>query len=163
MQILGFPSLMIRIVAGAWEHVLMCSWLILILLVWDHVLRNSVLIFLAPVVREVFLQCSWNRASPRQEATWFSPLLVGQSLNCVRLFVIPWTAARQASLSSIISCSFLKLMSIESVMPCNHLILCCPLLFLPSIFPSIRVFYNESALCIRWPKYWSFSISPSNE
>lgn len=69
MKILGFPSLMIRVVAGAWEHVLMCSWLILILLVWDHVLRNSVLIFLAPVVREVFLQCSWNRASPRLEAT----------------------------------------------------------------------------------------------
>lgn len=64
MQILGFPSLMIQIVGGDWEHILMCSWLILILLVGDHVLRNSVLIFLAPVVREVFLQCSGNRASP---------------------------------------------------------------------------------------------------
>ena len=77
----------------------------------------------------------------------------------------PWTAARQASLSITNSGSLLKLMSIESVMPSNHLILCCPLLFLPSIFPSIRLFSNESFLRIRWPKYWnfSFSISPSNE
>ena len=77
----------------------------------------------------------------------------------------PWTVARQAYLSITNSRSLLKLMSIESVMPSNHLILCGPLLFLPSIFPSIRVFSNELALCIRWPKYWSFSfsISPSNE
>ena len=77
----------------------------------------------------------------------------------------PWTVACQASLSSVISWSLGKLMSIELVMPSNHLILCCPLLLLPSIFPSIRVFPNESALHIRWPKYWSFSfsISPSNE
>ena len=76
-----------------------------------------------------------------------------------------WTAAHQASLSITNSRSLLKLMSIESVIPSNHLILCHPLLLLPSIFPSIRVFFNESALCIRWPKYWSFSfkISPSNE
>jgi len=77
--------------------------------------------------------------------------------------VTPWTAACQASLSFIISQSLLKLMSIESVMPSNHLILCCPLLLLPSIFPSIRVFSNELALLIRWLEYWSFSISPSNE
>ena len=75
----------------------------------------------------------------------------------------PWTIARQASLSFTISPSLLKLMSIESMMPSNHLILWCPLLLLPSIFPSIKVFSNESALCIRRPKYWSFSISPSNE
>ena len=77
----------------------------------------------------------------------------------------PWTAARQASLSITNSQSLPKLMSIESVMPSNHIILCCPLLLLPSIFPSIMVFSNESALHIRWPKYWSFSfnISPSNE
>ena len=77
----------------------------------------------------------------------------------------PWTAACQASLSIINSRSLLKLMYIEPVMPSNHLILCCPLLLLPSIFPSIRVFSNESVLGIRWPKYWSFnySISPSNE
>ena len=83
---------------------------------------------------------------------------------CVRLFATPWNAAHQASLSSTISWSLLKLMSIESVMPSNHLILCCPLL-LPSVFPSIKVFSNESVLCIRWPKYWSFSfsISPPNE
>ena len=86
-----------------------------------------------------------------------------QSLIRVQLFVTPWTAACQASLSFTISRSLLKLMSIESVMPSNHLILCHPLLLLPSIFPSIRVFSNESALHIRWPKYWSFSISPSNE
>ena len=88
-----------------------------------------------------------------------------QSLGHVRLFATPWTAARQASLSITNSRSLLKLMSIESVMPSNYLILCCPLLLLPSIFPSIRVFSNESVLCIRWPKYWSFSfsISPSSE
>ena len=88
-----------------------------------------------------------------------------QSLSHARLFATPWTAARQASLSFTNSRSLLKLMSIESVMPSNHLILCRPLLLLPSIFPSIRVFSNESVLPIRWPKYWSFSfnISPSNE
>ena len=78
-------------------------------------------------------------------------------------FATPWTAARQASLSFTISRSLLKFMSIVSVMPSNHLILCCPLLLLLSVFPRIRVFSNESALCIGWPKYWSFSISPSNE
>ena len=88
--------------------------------------------------------------------SWFGSV---QSLSHVQLFTIPWIAARQASWS------LLKLMSIESVMPSNHLILCCPLPLLPSIFPSIRVFSNESVLHIRWPKYWSFSfsISPSNE
>ena len=88
-----------------------------------------------------------------------------QSLSRVWLFVMPWTAAHQASLSFTNSQSLLKLMSIQSVMPSNHLILCRPLLLLPSIFPSIRVFFNESVLCIRWPKYWSFSfsISPCNE
>ena len=86
-------------------------------------------------------------------------------LSRVRLFETPWTAAHQASLSIIISQSSLKLMSIESVMPSNHLSLCRPLLLPPSIFPSIRVFSNESALCIRWSNYWSFSfsINPSNE
>ena len=88
-----------------------------------------------------------------------------QSLSCIRLFVTPWTAARQTSLSITSSWSLIRLMSIEAVMPSNHLILCCPLLLLPSIFPSIRVFSNESALHIRWSKYWnfSFSISPSTE
>ena len=86
-------------------------------------------------------------------------------LSCVRLFETPWTAVCQASLSFPISWTLLKLMSMELVMPSNHLVLCRPRLFLPSIFPSIRVFSNESALCIRWPKYWSlsFSVSPSNE
>ena len=84
-----------------------------------------------------------------------------QLLSHVQLFVTPWTAACQASLSITNSQSLPKLMFIESVMPSNHLILCCPLLLLPSIFPSIRVFSNESALCIRWPKYWSFSFNIS--
>ena len=88
-----------------------------------------------------------------------------QSLSRVWLFATPWTVACQASLSITSIWSLLKLMSIESVMPSNHLILCRPLLLLPSVFPGIRVFSNESVLCIRWPKYWSFSfsISPSNE
>ena len=92
-----------------------------------------------------------------------------QSLSRVWLFATPWTAAHQASLSITISLSLLKLMSIESVMPSNHLVLCFPLLLLPSIFPSIRVFSNESVLHFKWPKYWSFSfsfsfsINPSNE
>ena len=92
-------------------------------------------------------------------------IIVLQSLSQVQLFVTPWTGARQVSLSFTMSQSFLKLTSIELVMPCNHLILCRPLLLLPSIASSISVFSNESALYIRWPKYWSFSfsISPSNE
>ena len=90
---------------------------------------------------------------------------VVSSLGHVQLFATPWTALCQASSSSTISWSLLKFMSIESVMLCNHLILCCPLLRLPSIFLSIRVFSSELALCVRWPKYWSFSfsISPSSE
>ena len=93
---------------------------------------------------------------------WFSSV---QLLSCVQLFVTPWTTAHQTSLSITNSRSPHKPMSIESVMPSNHLILCHPLLLPPSIFPSIWVFSNESVLCIRWPKYWSFSfnISPSNE
>ena len=92
-------------------------------------------------------------------------LAVFQSLSCVQLFATPWTAGNQTSLSITSSWSLPKLMSTELVMPSNHLILCHPLLLLPSIFPSIRVFSNESALHIRWPKYWSFSFttSPSNE
>ena len=87
-----------------------------------------------------------------------------QSLSRVWLFVTPWITAPRASLSITNSQSLLKLMSIESVMPSNNLILCCPLLLLPSIFPRVRIFSNESALCIRWPNYWnfSFSICPSN-
>ena len=90
---------------------------------------------------------------------------LSQSLSRVQFFATPWTAAHWAFLAIINSWSLLKLMSIESVMPSNHLILCLTLLLLPSVFPSIRVFSNESVLAIRWPKYWSFSfsISPSNE
>ena len=92
-------------------------------------------------------------------------IFVVQSLNCAQLFATPWTAACQTSSSFTISRRLLKLMRIESMLPSNHLILCHPLLLQPSIFPSIRAFSNESALRIRWPRYWSFSfsISPSNE
>ena len=86
-----------------------------------------------------------------------------QLLSCAQLFVSPWTTIRQASLSITNYRSLLKLMSIASMMPSNHIILCHPLLLPLSIFPSIRVFSNESILCMRWPKYWSFSISSSNE
>ena len=106
------------------------------------------------------------KANPRRHIIWatFAQFSSVQSLSRVRLFVTPWTAARQAPLSITNSWSLLKLMSIKSVMPSNQLILCRPLLLPPSIFPSVRVFSNESALRIRWPKYWSFSfsISPSN-
>ena len=103
----------------------------------------------------------WNNGQSRLLLV----VVVIQSLSRVWLFVTPWSAARQAPLSITNSPSLLKLMSIESVMPSDHLILCRPLLLLPSISPSIRVFSNESVLHIRWPKYWSFSfsISPSNE
>ena len=89
--------------------------------------------------------------------------IVVQSLSRIWLFVTPWTAAHQASLSFTISLSLLKLLSIELVMLSNHFVLCCPLLLLPSIFPSIRVISSESALHIRWLKYWCFDISPSSE
>ena len=90
-----------------------------------------------------------------------NPSIVVQSPSHVRLFTVPWIAVCQASLSFTVSRSLPKFMSIESVMPSNHLVLCHPFLLLPSIFPSIRVFFNESVLHIRWPKYWSFSFSIS--
>ena len=110
-----------------------------------------------PLCCSVTSKCSWQAPVCNSEFI--------HSLSSVRLFVTSWTAAHQASLSITNSWSLLKLMSIESVMPSNHLILCCPLLPLPSIFPSIRVFPNESVLLIRWSKYWrlSFSVSLCNE
>ena len=124
---------------------------------------------------EGFIRCvrGWTRGygtqedNPREElrdGTW-GHVAVVKSLSHVLFFVTPWTVARQASLSFTTSRSLLKLMSIESMMPSSHLILCRPLLLLPSIFHSIRVFSNESALRRRWPKYYrfSFSISPSNK
>ena len=100
-----------------------------------------------------------------QKTVYHQALIVVQSLSLVRLFATPWTAAHQASLSITNSQSLLTLMSIEWVMPSNHLILCCPLLLLPAIVPSIKVFSNELVPCMRWPKYlsFSFSISHSNE
>ena len=100
----------------------------------------------------------WHKISNRPVT-----IMVVQSLSHVWLFATPWTAAHQASLSFIISQILLTFMAIGLVMLSNHLILCCPLLLLPSIFPCIRTFYNESALYIRWPKFWSCSISSSNE
>ena len=109
----------------------------------------------------------WSHSlQSKMEKLWHSVQFSSvQSLSRVWLFVTPWTVARQASLSITNSQSLPKLMSIESVMPSNHLSLCYPLFLLPSIFPNIRVFSNESVLCIRWPKCWSFSfnVSPSNE
>ena len=109
----------------------------------------------------------WCQVISLRQATMAVSVQFGsvQSLSHVRLLATPWTEAHQASLSITNSWSLPKLMSFESVIPSNHLIVCRPLLLLPSIFPSIRVFSNESALCIRWPKCWSFSfnISPSNE
>ena len=109
-----------------------------------------------------FLQLSWRYIVPYIFLNQFRSV---PSLSCVLLFANPWTAAHQASLSITNSQGLLKLMSVELVMPSNHLIFCCPLLLLPSIFSSIRVFSSESVLHTRWPKYWSFSfsINPSNE
>ena len=108
------------------------------------------------------VQSCLTLCDPATACTQFSSV---QSLSPVRLFATPWTAARQASLSITNAHSLLTLMSIEPMKPTNYLMLCHPLFLPPSIFPSIRVFSNESVLCIRWPKYWcfSFSISPSNE
>ena len=110
------------------------------------------------------LNQTFKRQRKREEIWGLGIAAVVQLLSRLWLFVTPWTAARQASLSFTLSGSLLKPMSTESVMPSNHLVLCPPLLLLPSIFLSIRVFSNKLALCIRWPNYWSFrvSISPSN-
>ena len=110
------------------------------------------------------LYVGWKRI-PRHGAEWEDQIRSDQSLSRVWLFATPWIAAHQASLSITNSWSLRKLMSIKLVMPSSHLILCRPLLLLPPIPPSIRVFSNESTLRMRWPKYWSFSfsISPSNE
>ena len=115
-----------------------------------HILRQQEII---NITQEHAIYCPFK---------WWIGLESVQLLSHVWLFVTPWAAACQASLITN-SWSLLKLMSIKSVMPSNHLILCCPLLLLLSIFPSFRVFPKESVLHIRWPKYWSFSISPSNE
>ena len=108
---------------------------------------------------------SWDGLAifPEDLTLSLPPTVVVQSLSHVQFFETPWTTALQASLSFTTSQSLLRLMSIELMMPSNHLILCHPLLLLPSILPSIRVFSNESVLVIWWPKYWSFSISPSHE
>ena len=127
-------------------------------------LRTDSMIFCTNRICEnlQFPRCLYRGTSTSNQERFTSSV---QSLSHVRLFLNPWTAALQASLSITNSGSLFKLMSIELVMPSNHLILCRPLLLLPSIFPRIRDFSSESVLCIRWPKYWnfSFSISPSNE
>ena len=148
-----------------------------------HKYRLGSFFFSAPALNErngrvsevlrVTAEKTASKQREEQSHTWFSTLnkqqnlwvTVVQSLSCVQLYVSLWIIACQSSLSFTISQSLLKLMSIESVMPSNNLILCHRLLLLPSIFPTIRVFSSESAVHIRWPKYWSFSvnISPSNE
>ena len=107
----------------------------------------------------------WTTREVPSQGAFNRYLVIFQPLSGIHLFVIPWTAACRAPLSFTISWSLLRFMSIESVLLSNHLILCCPLLLWPSVFPSIRVFSSELALRIRWPKYWSFSfsISPSSE
>ena len=127
------------------------SWQVMILFV-RHSCPLSSIILLRNIFSSIF-------------SVFIKPVQSVQSLSHVWLFATPWTAARQASLSITNSWNLLRLTPIELVMPSNHLILCCPLLLLPSIFPSIRIFSNKLVLCIRWPKYWSFSfsISPSNE
>ena len=122
------------------------------------IVRSNNLIYVDDITLKVESE-EWLKSLLMKVKEWV------QSFSHVCLFATPWTAACQASLSITNSRSLPKLMSIESVMPSNYLILCRPLLFLPPIFPNIRDFSKESALCIRWPKYWSFSfnISPSNE
>ena len=136
----------------------MCSWVIYLQQETKKQRRQAVGLILSKS-----FAWKWNRRIVDWQSRWNS-IIAGTS-EISQLFVTPWTAACQASLSSIISWSLLKFMSIKSVMLSNHLIFCHPLLFLPSVFHSIRVFSSESSLCIRWPKYWSFSlsISPSNE
>ena len=115
--------------------------------------------------QSIFTNIQTGKSISSKRKSYVCVYISVQSLSCVWLFMTPWTAAHQASLSITNFWSLLKLMSIASVMQPKHLILCCPLLLLFSIFPNIRVFSNETVLCIRWPKYWSFSfnISPSNE
>ena len=129
---------------------------------------NQPYMYMSPLPLELLSHCHPHPTTIGcHRAPAWAPCIIQLLLlfSRVQLFMTPWTAAHQASLSFTIAQSLLKLMSIESVMPSNHLVLYCPLLLLPSIFPSISIFSNELALCIRWPKYWnfSFSISPSNE
>ena len=133
---------------------------------WDSCWLEAPLLFrIIALGLFLFLGKLQEMGKKKKIHTFFFPSHVVPSTGCAWLFAAPWTGARQASVSFTVSWSLLKLMSIEWVMLSNHLILCHPLLLLPSIFPSIRVFSNESALHIRWPKYWSFSfsLSPSNE
>ena len=152
-----------------WQSLEIRLWLLRVHLKGRHMCRNNIMIWWQ---KKIFKCQSCPITAFKDQKSSIEIFLskpinmvVVQSLRCVWLFVTTWTAGHQASLSFTISWSLLKLMCIESVIPSNHFILCCPLLLLPSIFPSIRVSSNESALHIRWPKYWSFSfsISPSNE
>ena len=112
-----------------------------------------------PLEKQIATHSVFLLDSHMDRVAWQATVSVQFSCSVASSSATPWTAACQASLSITNSQSLLRLMSVESVMPSNHLILCCPLLLPPSIFPSIRVFSNESVLCIKWPKYWSFSIS----
>ena len=116
--------------------------------------------WIQPTTDEKYPRLLILESSRKHTSTYLHSIytVIVQLLSCVQLFAAPWTAAHQASLSFNISWSLLKLTSIESAMPSNHLILCCPFLLLSSIFASIRVFSNESVLLIRWPKYWEFNL-----
>ena len=141
----------------------LCWWTLSCFIVLPIVNSTSVNIGVHVSFRiSVFIFFRYPEVELLDNMVWFSSV---HSLSRVRLFATPWTAAHQATLSITNSWSLLKLLSIESVMPSNYLILCRPLLLPPSVFPSIRVFSNGSVLHIKWPKYWSFSfsISPSNE
>ena len=131
----------------------------------SHVLTLSLLLFSLSPAPHTYFFLKHLRVIYRHPTLTIYQFSSVQSLSCVQLFTTPWTTAHQPSLSITNSGNLLKLIFIESVMPSNRLILCRPLLLLPSIFANIRVFSNESALRIRWPKYWSFSfsISPSKE
>ena len=120
---------------------------------------KSIFLKISLKFKELFIKLSSVIQTYLMKHTSFSFVVVVQSLSRIRLFTTPWTTACQVSLSSTISLSLLRFMSIESAILSNHLILCHPLLLLPTIFPSIRVFSKESALCIRWPKYWSFNVN----
>ena len=128
---------------------------------WGHPWILALFTLWLPHFPKLSLSLSWRLISSM--AFEFQFAVVVQLLSCIWLFETPWTSPCQASLSFTTAWSFLKLMSIKLMMPSNHLILCFPLLLMPSIFPSNWVFYNESPLHIRWPKYRNFRISPSNE
>ena len=147
-----------------WQGVgLLIHLVILLLVFWGTPMLFSIVAVPAYIPTNSYRTIPFCLHHLQHLSNWYEVISSVQLLSRVQLIATPWTAACQASLSINNSRSLLKLMSIESVMPSNHLILSHPLLLPPSVFPSIRLFSSESVLHIRWPKYWSFSISPSND